>query len=63
MFIIGLSAAVYLISDVWRKYNESPVIVSFDIHETSIENVPFPAITICNNNKLLKSRAEYFEQM
>jgi len=43
-FSIGMCAAVFLISDVWRKYKESPVIVSFEPDETTIDQLPFPAV-------------------
>jgi len=57
-FLVGCFAAVFLISDVWRRYKDSPVIVSFEPEETNIDQIPFPAITICNMNKAQKSMAD-----
>ncbi|XP_035702813.1 pickpocket protein 28-like [Folsomia candida] len=59
-FGIGLTMAGWLISDVWSNYLSSPLIVTFEPFETTIDKIPFPAITICNMNKVLKSKAEEF---
>uniref|UniRef100_A0A6P7F4A8 Pickpocket protein 28-like isoform X1 n=1 Tax=Diabrotica virgifera virgifera TaxID=50390 RepID=A0A6P7F4A8_DIAVI len=37
----------YLISQIYAKYTESPVIVSFATKESPIYTIPFPAVTIC----------------
>ncbi|CAG9830686.1 unnamed protein product [Diabrotica balteata] len=37
----------YLISQIYSKYTESPVIVSFATKESPIYTIPFPAVTIC----------------
>lgn len=59
-FLAGCSAAVYFISDIWKRYNESPVIVSFEPIETNIDSIPFPAVTICNMNKVRKCNADSY---
>ncbi|CAL8117104.1 unnamed protein product [Orchesella dallaii] len=56
-FTIGLIVACIMISDVWRKYKSNSVIITFAPYETKIEELPFPALTICNMNKVLKSKA------
>ena len=38
------------------KWKTSPVIVSFDSDPQPIWNIPFPAVTICNNNKVSRSK-------
>jgi len=37
--------AGWLISDVWLTYISSPLIVTFEPFETTIDKIPFPAIT------------------
>jgi hypothetical protein len=37
--------AGWLISDVWLTYLSSPLIVTFEPFETTIDKIPFPAIT------------------
>lgn len=39
---------------IWMKWHERPVIVSFDDKTTPIGMIPFPAITICSTEKILK---------
>lgn len=36
-----------LTSNIWLKWNQNPVIVTFDDKPTPIANIPFPAITLC----------------
>ena len=36
--------------------------VSFDSGVTPISEIPFPALTICNYNKVRKSRVEHLEE-
>ena len=50
------SFGIYLIYGVILKWRTSPVIVSFDSDPKPIWNIPFPAVTICNNNKVFKSK-------
>ncbi|CAL8093922.1 unnamed protein product [Orchesella dallaii] len=59
-FVAGLSIATWLISEMWTKYKQNPVIVSFQPFETNVDQVPFPAITICNMNKVMKTKADDF---
>lgn len=56
-FVVGCFAAFWLIKDIWWKYYDSPIIVTFQPFQTTVDQIPFPAITICNMNKLQKSEA------
>ena len=47
---------------ILEKWQNSPVLVSFDSSVTPISTIPFPAVTICNMNKVQKSRHEYVEE-
>ena len=40
------------------KWHKSPVLVSFDAEEVHIGDIPFPSVTICNLNKVRKSKWE-----
>ena len=44
------------------KWKTSPILVSFDSSVTPISEIPFPALTICNYNKVRKSRVEHLEE-
>lgn len=51
MFSLTLAGCVYGIVDLYKKWSESPVIISFASKETSIDSIPFPAVTICSESK------------
>ncbi|XP_059083484.1 pickpocket protein 28-like [Tigriopus californicus] len=46
---------------VLAKWQESPILVSYDSTTTPIWELPFPALTICNMNKVQRSRIEAIE--
>lgn len=51
-FLMSVSLAIYLIYQVWDRYTKVPVIVSFQTSEQDIDSIPFPAVTLCNMNKV-----------
>ncbi|XP_059047781.1 pickpocket protein 28-like [Achroia grisella] len=52
VFLVSAVLCVSLISKVWSKYKNSPVIVSFSEKYVPVEKVPFPSVTICPNVKV-----------
>lgn len=57
-FLMVIVLASYFISNVWQKWRETPVIIGLDPVSTSIKDIPFPAVTICNMNQVKKNFAE-----
>jgi amiloride-sensitive sodium channel len=56
--VIQLLAAwgvIYIILDVWREYINSPTVTTVASTNHPIWEVPFPAVAVCNINKLSKS--------
>ncbi|CAH1966969.1 unnamed protein product [Acanthoscelides obtectus] len=51
LFTVSLYACIYLIIQTWIKWDTSPVLVSFARSPTPVWQVPFPAITVCPENK------------
>lgn len=47
--------AVVMIYLVFHHWAASPVLVSFESEPLPITEIPFPAISICNMNKVYKS--------
>lgn len=45
-----------LIQNIYRKWEQTPVIVSFAEKSTPVWQIPFPAVTICPETK---ARSEY----
>ncbi|XP_018572876.1 pickpocket protein 28-like [Anoplophora glabripennis] len=59
MIITSISLCCYLISRIYKKYDQSPVIVSFSTKETPIFTIPFPAVTVCLMTKSVRTKLNY----
>lgn len=57
-FLVAVALAIVFITSLYVNYDNSPVIVNFSPEMINVQNIPFPAVTICNTNVALKSRAE-----
>ena len=55
---MGLAGAIILINKVWTQYSTSPTITSVENTHYPIWNIPFPAVTICQVNKVHYSAAK-----
>jgi amiloride-sensitive sodium channel len=42
---------------VWLRFNESPTVTNVETTTYPIWNIPFPAVTLCNNNKVYQPAA------
>ncbi|CAH2092889.1 unnamed protein product [Euphydryas editha] len=54
MFTCCVVFCAYLIQKVWVKWNDSPVIVSFAETSTPVWQIPYPAVTLCPDAKVIK---------
>lgn len=54
-FILVVSLSVYFISNIYEKWSSTPIIVGLSAVSTSINDIPFPAVTICNMNQARQS--------
>ncbi|KAG5683748.1 hypothetical protein PVAND_013013 [Polypedilum vanderplanki] len=61
-FLLVVILATYFISNIYQKWNDSPVIISGNPFTTKIAEIPFPAVTICNMNQVKRSFAKTLEQ-
>ena len=43
-------------AQLYKDWQNSPVVTTIDTTSEKIENIPFPAFTICNMNKADKKR-------
>ncbi|KAF4532508.1 hypothetical protein B566_EDAN007623, partial [Ephemera danica] len=57
-FVGGLSLSAFFIIAIWSKWEQNPIIVSLDTTAAIIDDIPFPGVTICNMNKMKRSRVE-----
>lgn len=52
-FGISVIGCSFLISNIYEKWQTSPVIVSFAEKSTPVWQIPFPAVTICPETKAM----------
>lgn len=50
--IMGAVFAIVLMNLVWKRFQTTPTITTVETNNYPIWNVPFPAVTICNINKV-----------
>ncbi|KAK7862083.1 hypothetical protein R5R35_011499 [Gryllus longicercus] len=55
---LSVVGAGTLIWEVWSRYRTSPTITGIETTHYPIWNVPFPAVTVCNVNKVFLPAAE-----
>ncbi|XP_052863803.1 pickpocket protein 28 [Anopheles cruzii] len=60
-FIVVTTCAIYFISNVYLKWQSSPIIIGLNPIATNIKDIPFPAVTICNMNQVRREAADRIE--
>jgi acid-sensing ion channel, other len=58
-FFISVVGCSILIHKLYVKWETSPVIVSFAEKSTPVWEIPFPAVTICPETKVLKEHCDF----
>lgn len=56
----GLLGAGWLIWSIWLRYATSPTVMMVQDTSYPLYHIPFPAVTVCSVNKVLKSEALKF---
>lgn len=53
-------ALIYFTLTIWGDFTANPLVTT--LHDTiyPIENIPFPAVTVCSNNRISRRAAEEF---
>ncbi|RZC41709.1 ASC domain containing protein [Asbolus verrucosus] len=51
VFVVSLSACAFTIREVYKKWEQSPVIINFANTGTPTYEIPFPAVTVCSESK------------
>ncbi|KAH8286472.1 hypothetical protein KR054_009810, partial [Drosophila jambulina] len=64
LYFILISAVVVFVSinlavGIYNKWEDTPVIIGISSTMTPIDQIPFPAITVCNMNQAKKSKIEH----
>lgn len=50
--LLGIFFAITLMGLAWNRFQTTPTITTVETNNYPIWNIKFPAITICNNNKV-----------
>ncbi|KAL0821734.1 hypothetical protein ABMA28_005159 [Loxostege sticticalis] len=61
IFIVCVVFCSLLILKVWKKWNETPVIVSFAENTTPVWQIPYPAVTLCFETKAMQTKYNFTE--
>lgn len=61
VFTASIYSCITLTRNIWIKWKNNPVIVSFDDKSTPVWQIPFPAVTICSETKALQTKFNFTE--
>lgn len=59
LFALSVAACTVLIRNTYKKWENTPVVMSFSHTQTPIWEIPFPAVTICPVNKVRQTVYNY----
>ncbi|XP_077296666.1 sodium channel protein Nach-like [Arctopsyche grandis] len=57
---LAICGAAHMVKLIWKDFVQNPTVVSLESDQYPVWKIPFPAIAICNVNKLSRSRIETF---
>ncbi|XP_023245644.1 pickpocket protein 28-like, partial [Copidosoma floridanum] len=57
-FVCATMGTSYFIWRLYNRYSQTPIIISRSSEAVSINEIPFPAVTVCNMNNAKRSVAE-----
>ncbi|XP_011858153.1 PREDICTED: pickpocket protein 28-like isoform X2 [Vollenhovia emeryi] len=61
-FTTALTVAIYYICYLYQKWNGAPIMISLSPDPMSLNEFPFPSVTICNMNRVKKTEAKRIER-
>ncbi|GFG37847.1 hypothetical protein Cfor_04938 [Coptotermes formosanus] len=59
---MAVAGALYTSANIWTRYQTSPTMTVLQSTNFPIEYLPFPAITICNQNHVRWDKAILFQE-
>ncbi|KAJ3655397.1 hypothetical protein Zmor_014529 [Zophobas morio] len=59
LLLLSFLGCIFLIIQIWKKYEESPIVITFAPKDTEIYEIPFPAITVCPESKWSETKFNY----
>lgn len=61
--VLGTLFSVYLMELVWSRFQTQPTVTTVETTNYPIWDVPFPAVTVCNVNKIFQPRTNKISQL
>lgn len=58
--VVFLIATSLMIKELWLNFATAPIVTTLETHQFPVENVPFPAVGICNINKMSLQKAKSY---
>lgn len=46
----------------WGRFTDNPTITTLESQHYDVMDIPFPAVAVCNNNKISRSAADQYAQ-
>lgn len=59
VFLLSIFTCFKLTMNIWDKWNNNPVIVSFAEKSTPVWQIPFPTVTVCPENKSRQTKFNF----
>lgn len=58
--VFDACALIFFTLTIWDSFTANPLVTT--LHDTiyPIKNIPFPAVSICSNNRISRKEAETF---
>jgi amiloride-sensitive sodium channel len=56
--LLGLVGASFMVSSLWARYMGTQTRTSVETNHYPTWRLPFPAVTLCNANRIFRSKAE-----
>lgn len=56
--VVCITSAVYMLMSVLFKFQDNPTMTRVDSYFHEVATIPFPAVTLCNVNRIFYSRAQ-----
>jgi amiloride-sensitive sodium channel len=56
--LLGVVGASFMVSSLWARYVGTPTRASVETNHYPTWRLPFPAVTLCNANRIFRSKTE-----
>lgn len=56
--VLGLVGSSFMVNNLWTRYVDTQTRTSVATNHYPTWRLPFPAVTVCNVNRIFRSKAE-----